>query len=133
MALDLLKSAVDSAKNEKIRIAMLEEVASLNTQVGDFRSAVDCFQKLSELRPNDMSIMCRLIKAYATFDPRKAEELSAKIFPRENNSYVNVDALEISDTILYGERYRQKKETKPEIPDAVCYLILPFISTSWEL
>lgn len=118
MALDLLKSAVDSAKNEKIRIAMLEEVASLNTQVGDFRSAVDCFQKLSELRPNDMNIMCRLIKAYATFDPRKAEELSAKIFPRENNSYVNVDALEISDTILYGERYRQKKETKPEIPDA---------------
>lgn len=121
MALDLLKSALDSAKNEKVRVAILEEVASLNVQLGDNLSAAECYEKLAELRPNDMQIMCSLIKAYSTFDKPRAEELLAKIFPQESIADINVDELEDSDFILYGERYRQKKEAKTEAPNAVSF------------
>uniref|UniRef100_A0A915Q1D7 Signal recognition particle subunit SRP72 n=1 Tax=Setaria digitata TaxID=48799 RepID=A0A915Q1D7_9BILA len=118
VALNLLKSSLDSAKDEEARVAVLEEVASLNVEMGDYRSAADYLEKLSELRPNDMNIMCRLIKAYSTFDTERAEELLAKVFPQESSTDIDVDALENSDAVLYGERYRQKKETKMETPDA---------------
>uniref|UniRef100_A0A0R3S5J4 Signal recognition particle subunit SRP72 n=1 Tax=Elaeophora elaphi TaxID=1147741 RepID=A0A0R3S5J4_9BILA len=117
LALNLLKSALNSAKNEKARIAMLEEIASLNIQLGDNRSAAECFEKLAELRPNDMQIMCCLIKAYSTFNPPRAEELLAKVFPQGSSIDIDVDVLEDSDFILYGERYRQKKEMKSDTPD----------------
>uniref|UniRef100_A0A1I7VLF4 Signal recognition particle subunit SRP72 n=1 Tax=Loa loa TaxID=7209 RepID=A0A1I7VLF4_LOALO len=117
LALDLLKSALDSAKNEDGRVAMLEEIASLNIQLGDHRSAAECFEKLSELRPNDMQTMCCLIKAYSTFNIPRAEELLAKVFPQGSNTDIDVDVLEDSNFILYGERYRQRKETKAETPD----------------
>ncbi|VIO94519.1 TPR Domain containing protein [Brugia malayi] len=118
VALSLLKSALDSAKSEKARIAMLEEIASLNVQLGDYPSAADCFEKLSELRPNDMQIMCCLIKAYSAFNVARAEELLAKVFPQGSSTDIDVDVLEDSDFILYGERYRQKKETKTEATDS---------------
>ncbi|CAG9533532.1 unnamed protein product [Cercopithifilaria johnstoni] len=117
LALNLLKSALNSAKNEKARIAVLEEVASLNIQLEDYRSAAECFEKLSELRPDDMQIMCCLIKAYSTFNTFRAEELLAKVFPQGSSTDIDVDVLEDSDFILYGERYRQKKEMKAENPD----------------
>ncbi|EJW77214.1 TPR Domain containing protein [Wuchereria bancrofti] len=119
LALSLLKSALDSAKSEKARIAMLEEIASLNVQLGNYRSAAECFEKLSELRPNDMQIMCCLIKAYSAFNVARAEELLAKVFPQGSSTDIDVDVLEDSDFILYGERYRQKKETKTEIANSV--------------
>ncbi|MCP9264016.1 Signal recognition particle subunit SRP72 [Dirofilaria immitis] len=115
LALDLLKSALNSAKNEEARVAILEEVASLNIQLGDYRSAAECLEKLSELRPNDMQIMCSLIKAYSSFNIPRAEELLAKVFPQENSTDIDVDALENSNLILYGERYRQKKRRKSVI------------------
>ncbi|KAK6104440.1 SRP72 RNA-binding domain family protein [Brugia pahangi] len=118
VALSLLKSALDSAKSEKARIAMLEEIASLNVQLGDYPSAAECFEKLSELRPNDMQIMCCLIKAYSAFNVARAEELLAKVFPQGSSTDIDVDVLEDSDFILYGERYRQKKETKTEAADS---------------
>lgn len=106
---------------------MLEEVASLNVQLGDYRSAAECFEKLSELRPDDMQIMCSLIKAYSTFNPSRAEELLAEVFPQGSSTDIDVDVLEDSDFILYGERYRQKKETKTETPDTVSStFFLPF-------
>lgn len=119
LALDLLKSALNSAKNEESRVAILEEIASLNIQLEDYRSAAEYLEKLSELRPNDMQIMCSLIKAYSTFNTPRAEELLAKVFPQESNTDIDVDVLENSGFILYGERYRQKKESKIETPDAV--------------
>uniref|UniRef100_A0A2K6WMX9 Signal recognition particle subunit SRP72 n=1 Tax=Onchocerca volvulus TaxID=6282 RepID=A0A2K6WMX9_ONCVO len=118
LALDLLKSALNSAKNEEARVAILEEIASLNIQLEDYRSAAEYLEKLSELRPNDMQIMCSLIKAYSTFNTPRAEELLAKVFPQESNTDIDVDVLENSGFILYGERYRQKKESKIETPDA---------------
>lgn len=124
MALNLLTSALNSAKNEKARIAVLEEIASLNIQLGDHRSAAECLEELSELRPDDMQIMCSLIKAYSTFNTSRAEELLAKVFPQENSTDIDVDVLENSDFILYGERYRQKKEMKTDTPDAVGYIFL---------
>ncbi|VDK88685.1 unnamed protein product [Litomosoides sigmodontis] len=117
VALNLLTSVLDSAKNEKVRIAVLEKIASLNIQLGDHRSAAECFEKLSELRPDDMQIMCSLIKAYSMFNTSRAEELLAKVFPQGNSTDIDVDALENSAFILYGERYRQKKEMKTDTPD----------------
>lgn len=126
LALDLLKSALNSAENEKARIALLEEVASLDIQLGDYRSAAECFEKLSELRPNDMQIMCSLIKAYSTFNTSRAEELLAKVFPQADSTDIDVDVLEDSDFILYGERYRQKKEMKTETADSVSCIFFSF-------
>ncbi|VBB27033.1 unnamed protein product [Acanthocheilonema viteae] len=117
MALNLLKSALNSAKSEKARIAVLEEIASLNIQLGDYHSAAEYFEKLSELRPDDMQIMCSLIKAVSTFNIVRAEKLLAKVFPQGSSMDIDVDMLEDSDFILYGERYRQKKELKTETPD----------------
>ncbi|KAL3995273.1 SRP72 RNA-binding domain family protein [Acanthocheilonema viteae] len=117
MALNLLKSALNSAKSEKARIAVLEEIASLNIQLGDYHSAAEYFEKLSELRPDDMQIMCSLIKAVSTFNTVRAEKLLAKVFPQGSSMDIDVDMLEDSDFILYGERYRQKKELKTETPD----------------
>ncbi|VDM08014.1 unnamed protein product [Wuchereria bancrofti] len=129
LALSLLKSALDSAKSEKARIAMLEEIASLNVQLGNYRSAAECFEKLSELRPNDMQIMCCLIKAYSAFNVARAEELLAKVFPQGSSTDIDVDVLEDSDFILYGERYRQKKETKTEIANSVGSNFLEIIAS----
>ncbi|VDN29015.1 unnamed protein product [Gongylonema pulchrum] len=118
MALDVLKDALGAASDKNLRAELLEEVASLNIQLEDYRSAVDYLQQLFELRPDDLQVVCRLIKAYATFDPQKAEELSMRVFPHEDSSDIDVDALEFSDAVLYGDRYRQKKETKVEtLPD----------------
>lgn len=107
-------SALDSAQTVEGEMFLLETIASLNTQMGDDPAAVDCLQKLASLRPNDMYTLCCLIKAYAKFDSKKAEQLSAQVFPQESTSSVDIDELERSDLILYGERYRQKKETKAE-------------------
>ncbi|VDN22911.1 unnamed protein product [Gongylonema pulchrum] len=128
MALDVLKDALGAASDKKLRAELLEEVASLNIQLEDYRSAVDYLQQLFELRPDDLQVVCRLIKAYATFDPQKAEELSMRVFPHEDSSDIDVDALEFSDAVLYGDRYRQKKETKVEtLPDTVSYQLLPYL------
>lgn len=110
---------MEAARTNKERITMLEELASLNVQIGDNQSAVECLQKLYELKPDDTHILCRLIKAYSTFDIKRAEELSSRVFPSGDAASVDVDALERSKSILYGVRYRQKKETKAEAADTV--------------
>ncbi|VDN03184.1 unnamed protein product [Thelazia callipaeda] len=118
VALNLLKSSLNLARTENIRIAMLEEVAALNALVGDHRSAAECYEKLLKLRPDDVNLTCHLIKSYSTFDTQRAEELSTKTFPRRTGEKLDVNALENSGSMLYSERYRQKKEIKIEVPDS---------------
>lgn len=117
-ALNLLSQAAKSAEKDKSLEVLLEQAASLNIQLGDHKAAAECLEKLSSLRPNDVNLLCRLIKAYSAFDTRRAEELSARVFPQTSASNVDVDELERSDWILYGERYRQKKDNKQEQADA---------------
>lgn len=50
------------------------------------------------------------------------------MFPEPNTSDVNVDELEESDWILYGEKYRQKKEAKTDVEDTVCLFFVLFYS-----
>uniref|UniRef100_F1KZJ3 Signal recognition particle subunit SRP72 n=1 Tax=Ascaris suum TaxID=6253 RepID=F1KZJ3_ASCSU len=116
-ALDLLSKAVSEAKEDSLLGVVLEQAASLNVHLGDYPAAVSCLQRLSAIRPDDMQILCRLIKAYSAFDTKRAEELTSRVFPQKDASDVDIDALERSDWILYGERYRQKKDNKMEVQD----------------
>lgn len=67
----------------------------------------------------NLSVQCRLIQAYTTVNPKKAEELSEKLLSTSGEKAVDVDQLEDSDYILYGEKYRQKKDAKAEPVDTV--------------
>lgn len=116
-ALNLLSSAIRFAGSGSSLEIVLEQAASLNMQLGEYHSAVECLERLSGLKPDDVEVLCRLIKAYSAFDTQKAEELSARVFPENDSASINIDELERSDWILYGERYRQKKDNKQEIAD----------------
>ncbi|VDM47444.1 unnamed protein product [Toxocara canis] len=116
-ALDVLSKRVSEAKEDSLLELVLEEAASLNVHLGDYPAAVACLQRLSAIRPDDTQILCRLIKAYSAFDTKRAEQLTCLVFPQKDASDVDIDALERSDFILYGERYRQKKDNKMELHD----------------
>lgn len=115
--MDLLSSVIGT-DGTGVEI-LLEQAASLNLQCANYRAAVDCLERLAALKPDDLKIICRLIKAYSAFDVHRAEELSNKLFPPSKAESLDVDALEKSDWILYRDRSRQKKEPKPQEPDAV--------------
>lgn len=118
-AIDLLTTAVENAPNDDSLSIILEQAASLNIEIGNNRAAVEFLQRLYKLRPNDVRVLSQLIKAYSSFDPCRAEELLTNAFPEKNSSNMDVAALERAEWILYGERYKQKKEMKPEFTDTV--------------
>jgi hypothetical protein len=66
-----------------------------------------------------VTVTARLIKAFSAVDVTKAHALSEKALPVIDTSSIDVDELEKSDWILYGERYRSKKEAKKEVEDTV--------------
>ncbi|CAP36809.2 Protein CBG19592 [Caenorhabditis briggsae] len=119
-AIKALTSA-STAKNQSSENlkAILEALVEVEQGRGDERAATKNLEKLVEKFPDDLQLQCRLVGAYSRSDPKKAEALSSKLFPESMEVDVNVDELEESDWILYGEKYRQKKEAKsPAAPDA---------------
>lgn len=125
------------AKNQSLEAqkSILEALVDAETARGNDAAACGHLEKLAQKFPNDMQIQCRLVALYSKTDPKKADALSVKVsfqkisgisdflffqlFPESMEVDVNVDELEDSDWILYGEKYRQKKEAKsPASPDA---------------
>ncbi|CAI2346996.1 unnamed protein product [Caenorhabditis sp. 36 PRJEB53466] len=112
-------SAALSAKNLKKESlkSILEALVEAETGRGNEAEATRHLEKIAEKFPEDVQNQCRLVAAYSKSDPKKAEALSNKLFPESMEVDVNVDELEDSDWILYGEKYRQKKEAKSPATD----------------
>lgn len=70
------------------------------------------------MTPDDVSVISRLIRAYSYVDTAKADALREKAFPEGSSEGVDVDELEESDWILYGDKYKQRKEAKEGIEKA---------------
>uniref|UniRef100_A0A8R1E4N4 Signal recognition particle subunit SRP72 n=1 Tax=Caenorhabditis japonica TaxID=281687 RepID=A0A8R1E4N4_CAEJA len=104
-----LSSKSLSLESQKL---ILEALVDAELARGNEAEATKNLEVLAKKFPEDLQIQCRLVGAYSKSDPKKAESLSAKLFPESMDVDVNVDELEDSDWILYGEKYRQKKEAK---------------------
>ncbi|CAI4233371.1 unnamed protein product [Auanema sp. JU1783] len=113
-----MDKALQNTTDPLVRKTILDQAAQLKLSQGEAAQAVKYLEQLASISPEDVTIQCRLILAYADVDPKKAEALSVKVFPDDNAAGVNVEELEESDWILYGEKYRQKKETKMEVEDS---------------
>lgn len=70
------------------------------------------------MTPDDVSVISRLIRAYSYVDTAKADALRERAFPEGSSEGVDVDELEESDWILYGDKYKQRKEAKEGIEKA---------------
>uniref|UniRef100_A0A0M3KBF0 Signal recognition particle subunit SRP72 n=1 Tax=Anisakis simplex TaxID=6269 RepID=A0A0M3KBF0_ANISI len=104
--LDLLSKAIAEAKEDSMLGGVLEQTATLNIHLGDYQSAVECLERLSALKPNDMQILCRLIKAYSAFDAKRAEELTNRVFPPKNTS----------EEVVTGKLRKRKRKRKVILP-----------------
>ncbi|EGT33251.1 hypothetical protein CAEBREN_10835 [Caenorhabditis brenneri] len=114
-------ASASTAKNQSPEAvkAILEALVEAEQSRGNDKDATKHLEKLVEKFPDDLQLQCRLVGAYSKTDSKKADALSAKLFPESMEVDVNVDELEESDWILYGEKYRQKKEAKsPAVPDS---------------
>uniref|UniRef100_A0A914V267 Signal recognition particle subunit SRP72 n=1 Tax=Plectus sambesii TaxID=2011161 RepID=A0A914V267_9BILA len=114
---DALKTLTDGiAHNQNNKSALpllLDQCASLHAKLGDEHAAVKYMEELRKLEPDDPKVLARLIKLYSQVDPKKAEAVSRDLPPlAKEQSGFNVDELESSEWILFGERYRQKKGAK---------------------
>ncbi|CAI5442781.1 unnamed protein product [Caenorhabditis angaria] len=109
-----LTNSLSKAGNSEEKKSILEGAVDLETANGNIEQATKHLEKLAEMFSDDLTIQCRLVGLYSKVDPKKAEQLSNKIFPENMEVDINVDELEESDWILYGEKYRQKKEAKGE-------------------
>lgn len=116
-ALKMLSEAMEHTHDLKSHQRMLHQAAVLESSRGNAAGAASYLEKLLESNPSDVKVLCRLIRAYTDCNPQKAEELSAQVFPVTVDESINVDNLEESDWILYGEKYKQKKEAKSEVED----------------
>ncbi|WKX96523.1 hypothetical protein Q1695_012729 [Nippostrongylus brasiliensis] len=116
-ALKMLDEAISHMRDAEIRREMLSQAANLESSRGNAAAAASYLEKLAEFDPDDVKVLCRLIRAYTDFDPKKAEKLSAQVFPETTDVGVDVGELEESDWILYGEKYKQKKDAKSEVED----------------
>ncbi|KAK5982526.1 Tetratricopeptide repeat protein [Trichostrongylus colubriformis] len=116
-ALKMLNEAIGHMKDVEVRKQMLSQAAMLESSRGNAAAAATYLEKLAEFDPSDIKVLCRLIRAYTDFDPKKAEQLSAQVFPETTDESMDVDGIEESDWILYGEKYKQKKEAKSEVED----------------
>ncbi|KAL6735101.1 hypothetical protein Aduo_005576 [Ancylostoma duodenale] len=109
--------AVAHTRDPQVRQQVLDQAAVLESSRGNYGAAASYLEKLAEFDPNDIRVLCRLIRAYTDVDPKKAEELSIQVFPETTEEGVDVDGIEESDWILYGEKYKQKKDAKLEVED----------------
>ncbi|KIH62085.1 SRP72 RNA-binding domain protein [Ancylostoma duodenale] len=125
-ALKMLNEAVAHTHDPQVRQQVLDQAAVLESSRGNYGAAASYLEKLAEyvaiqlevkFDPNDIRVLCRLIRAYTDVDPKKAEELSIQVFPETTEEGVDVDGIEESDWILYGEKYKQKKDAKLEVED----------------
>ncbi|XGW08313.1 hypothetical protein V3C99_010991 [Haemonchus contortus] len=116
-ALKMLNEAIGHMKDADVRKQMLSQAALLESSRGNAAAAAKYLEQLVECDPNDIKVLCRLIRAYTVSDPKKAEQLSAQVFPETAEEGLDVDGIEESDWILYGEKYKQKKEAKSEVED----------------
>ncbi|CAJ0585607.1 unnamed protein product, partial [Mesorhabditis spiculigera] len=115
---EALKILEESASRDpKHSRVMLEKAAEMQIARGSHKEAIKHLEKLSNLYPDEVSIQSKLIRAYTHVDPKKAEQLTQRLFPESGPSGLNVAELEESDWILYGEKYKQRKENK-EIHDS---------------
>ncbi|CAJ0949409.1 unnamed protein product, partial [Mesorhabditis belari] len=110
-SLKILQGLTTSQDPRLVRDA-LEMAASIEMNRGAYKQAVTHLENLSKRYPDDLSLQSQLIQAYTQVDSAKAESLTKKIFPESGAEGVNVNELEESDWILYGEKYKQKKEQK---------------------
>ncbi|EPB77045.1 SRP72 RNA-binding domain protein [Ancylostoma ceylanicum] len=134
-ALKMLNEAVAHTRDPQVHQQVLDQAALLESSRGNHGAAASYLEKLAEyvlmlgikfahightyfrLDPNDIRVLCRLIRAYTDVDPKKAEKLSVQVFPETTEEGVDVDGIEESDWILYGEKYKQKKDAKLEVED----------------
>uniref|UniRef100_A0A1I7WBQ6 Signal recognition particle subunit SRP72 n=1 Tax=Heterorhabditis bacteriophora TaxID=37862 RepID=A0A1I7WBQ6_HETBA len=129
-ALKVLESSISVTQDPEGLRYLLNQAAELEASNNNMAGSCKYLEKLSEwyenseflclryrLIPDDLSITCRLIRAYSEFNPKSAEVLSNQVFPETSDDTLDVDSLENNDWILYGEKYRQKKEAKMEIED----------------
>ncbi|KHJ75160.1 SRP72 RNA-binding domain protein [Oesophagostomum dentatum] len=113
----MLDDAIGHMRDPQVRRHMLDQAALLESSRGNSAAAAAYLEKLTQFDPNDIRVLCRLIRAYTDVNPKKAEELSAQVFPETVDEGIDVDSIEESDWILYGEKYKQKKEAKSEVED----------------
>ncbi|CAJ0606676.1 unnamed protein product [Cylicocyclus nassatus] len=116
-ALKMLEEVIGHARDTQVRKQALDQAAVLEMSRGNAAAAAAYLEKLAEFDSSDVRILCRLIRAYTDVNPKKAEELSLQVFPGATEEGVDVDGVEESDWILYGEKYKQKKEAKTEVED----------------
>ncbi|CAD6196607.1 unnamed protein product [Caenorhabditis auriculariae] len=113
-AIKELTSAIEKTNDPEVLKKLLEQAAQLETSVGNVQGAAKLLERLVGLFSDDINAKCLLISAYSVVDPKKAEKLSENLFNDKSDTNMNVDELEESDWILYGEKYKQKKEAKAD-------------------
>ncbi|KJH42973.1 tetratricopeptide repeat protein [Dictyocaulus viviparus] len=77
-ALELINEAIEHMSDLKIREQMLDQAATLESSKGNMAAAAVYLEKLHEVNPTDIRVICRLIRAYTDCNPQKAEQLSTQ-------------------------------------------------------
>ncbi|KAH7724737.1 TPR Domain containing protein [Aphelenchoides avenae] len=112
-------SDADANKDSARLECFLNKSASLSLAHNRADEAIKVLERLRKNAPNDVSVLCRLIKAYGT-SPKAAEyvkeleRLDKQGSSKQAEQAQDVDELEAADWVLYGQRYKQKKETKKD-------------------
>ncbi|GMT14762.1 hypothetical protein PFISCL1PPCAC_6059 [Pristionchus fissidentatus] len=96
----------------------LDTLATLEMNRERHSQAVKYLEELNKVSPGDVSVISRLIRSYSYIDPAKADALREEAFPEGTSEGMNVDELEESDWILYGDKYKQRKEAKEGLDKA---------------
>lgn len=91
----MLNEAVAHTRDPKVRQQVLDQAAVLEFSRGNYAVAASYLEKLAEyvfflskinsahtlfrFDPNNIRVLCRLIRAYTDVDPKKAEQLSIQV------------------------------------------------------
>ncbi|GMS84405.1 hypothetical protein PENTCL1PPCAC_6580 [Pristionchus entomophagus] len=116
-AVNTLDTARNGWKGDELYHA-LDSLATLATTRERHTEAAKYLEELNKVNPDDVSVISRLIRSYSYVDGAKGDALREKAFPEGASEGVNVDELEESDWILYGDKYKQRKEAKEGIEKA---------------
>ncbi|VDO87253.1 unnamed protein product [Soboliphyme baturini] len=63
---------MNDKSNEEVLTTLLEECATLYSRLGDQETALQYLESLKNIKPNDKSILARLMNAYMLIDEQKA-------------------------------------------------------------
>ncbi|KAF8360430.1 srpa-72, partial [Pristionchus pacificus] len=116
-AVNTLDTARKGWKGKELA-CVLDTLATLATTRERHTEAATYLEELNKVTPDDVSVISRLIRAYSYVDTAKADALRERAFPEGSSEGVDVDELEESDWILYGDKYKQRKEAKEGIEKA---------------